>query len=122
MRRNTNKWSEINYFRFKIILNRINSFYDIVSYLEINTGVYVVDAIYCDSNDKKNEMRKPNTGMLNKILDSHNISYFYSKDDMLMIGDASGLPGQFSDSDKKCAENFKIDYLDVSDFVKTYSE
>ena len=67
-------------------------------------------------------MRKPNTGMLSKMLDSHSISSFYSKDDILMIGDTSGLPGQFSDSDKKCAENFKIDYLDVSDFVKTYSE
>ena len=41
---------------------------------------------------------------------------------MLMIGDASGLPGQFSNSDKKCAENFGIEYLDVSEFVKTYSE
>ena len=94
---------------------------DIVSYLEINTGIYVVDAIYCDSDDKKNEMRKPNTGMLSKMLDSHSLNSFYNKDDMLMIGDASGLPGQFSDSDKKCAENFGIDYLDVSDFVKTYN-
>ena len=56
------------------------------------------------------------------MLDSHSISSFYDKDDMLMIGDASGLPGQFSNSDKKCAENFEIDYLDVSEFVKTYSE
>ena len=76
--------------------------------------------------DKKNEMRKPNTGMLSKMLDSHSYSHslisLYNKNDMLMIGDASGLPGQFSDSDKKCAENFEIDYLDVSDFVKTYSE
>ena len=37
---------------------------------------------------------------------------------MLMIGDASGKPGQFSDSDKKTAENFGIDYLDVEDFCK----
>ena len=95
---------------------------DIVSYLEINTGVCVVDAIYCDSEDKKNEMRKPNTGMLSKMLDSHSLNSFYDKDEMLMIGDASGLTGQFSDSDKKCAENFKIDYLDVSDFVKIYGE
>ena len=72
--------------------------------------------------DKKNEMRKPNTGMLSKMLNSHSISSFYDKDDMLMIGDASGLPGQFSNSDKKCAENFGIDYLDVSDFANTYSE
>lgn len=39
------------------------------------------------------------------------------KSEMLMIGDASGKPGQFSDSDKKCAENFGIDYLDVEDFL-----
>ena len=40
-----------------------------------------------------------------------------TKDKMLMIGDASGKEGQFSDSDKKCAENFGIDYIDVVDFV-----
>lgn len=32
-------------------------------------------------------------------------------------GDASGKEGQFSDSDKKCAENFGIDYMDVNDFI-----
>ena len=32
-----------------------------------------------------------------------------------MIGDASGKSGDFSDSDKKCAENFGID---VRDFLK----
>lgn len=103
-----------------------NKLSDIVNYLEINTGCYTVDAIYCDSDDKKNEMRKPNTGMLSKMLDSHSYSHslisLYNKNDMLMIGDASGLPGQFSDSDKKCAENFGIDYLDVSDFIKTYNK
>ena len=36
-----------------------------------------------------------------------------------MIGDASGKEGQFSDSDKKTAENFGIDYMDVDDFVNT---
>lgn len=35
-----------------------------------------------------------------------------------MIGDASGKPGDFSDSDKKCAENFGIDYIDVRDFLE----
>lgn len=40
------------------------------------------------------------------------------KMDALMIGDASGKPGQWSDSDKKTAENFGIDYLDVEDFIK----
>lgn len=41
-----------------------------------------------------------------------------TKDDCLMIGDASGKEGQFSDSDKKTAENFGIDYMDVEDFAK----
>lgn len=43
-------------------------------------------------------------------------------DKMLMIGDASGKDGQFSDSDKKTAENFGIDYMDVDDFVNTNLE
>lgn len=43
------------------------------------------------------------------------------KGEILMIGDASGKEGQFSDSDKKTAENFGIDYLDVEDFVKEMS-
>lgn len=37
-------------------------------------------------------------------------------------GDASGLEGQFSDSDKKTAENFGIDYMDVSEFVNVYGK
>lgn len=41
----------------------------------------------------------------------------HSKSSMIMIGDASGKPGDFSDSDKKCAENFGIDYLDIEDFL-----
>lgn len=43
----------------------------------------------------------------------------YIKQNSLMIGDASGKEGQFSDSDKKTAENFGIDYMDVEDFVNT---
>lgn len=39
------------------------------------------------------------------------------KSKSLMIGDASGKEGQFSDSDKKTAENWGIDYMDVTDFV-----
>lgn len=40
----------------------------------------------------------------------------------LDTGDASGLEGQFSDSDKKTAENFGIDYMDVSEFVNVYGK
>lgn len=75
-----------------------------------------VDYYYCSSNNKYNKNRKPNYGMLEEALTEHDINY--DKSEMLMIGDASGKPGQFSDSDKKTAENFGIDYLDVEDFCK----
>ena len=32
--------------------------------------------------------------------------------------DVYGKPGDFSDSDKKCDENFGIDYIDVEDLLK----
>ena len=77
---------------------------------------------YCESNDRSNHYRKPNTGMLERMLTRCQKHLFRSsdltKDDSLMIGDASGKEGQFSDSDKKTAENFGIDYLDVEDFIK----
>lgn len=34
-----------------------------------------------------------------------------------MVGDASGLPGQFSDSDKVCAYNSGINYMDITTFL-----
>lgn len=40
---------------------------------------------------------------------------------IMMIGDASGKEGQFSDSDKKTAENFGCEYMDVDDFVYKYN-
>ena len=82
-------------------------------YLGIN-----VEFVYCDSEDKNNENRKPNVGMLETCRKSFIAAKeFYTKEEMLMIGDASGKPGQFSDSDFKTAENFGIDYLDVEDFL-----
>lgn len=74
-------------------------------------------AEYCASMEKDHPCRKPNTGMLENFFKYSGIEYT-DKSSMLMIGDASGKPGQFSDSDKKCAENFGIDYLDVEDFLK----
>ena len=65
---------------------------------------------------KTNNRRKPNTGMLEAIVEDTMDSY--NKKEMIMIGDASGKPGDFSDSDKKCAENFGIDYIDVRDFLE----
>ena len=74
--------------------------------------------MYCETNDKSNLYRKPNTGMLENLMENYvgdDIEYIKQKS--LMIGDASGKEGQFSDSDKKTAENFGIDYMDVNDFI-----
>ena len=76
-------------------------------------------AMYCDTNDKSDPYRKPNTGMLYSLLENHvGDDIVYIKSVSLMIGNASGKKGQFSDSDKKTAENFGIDYMDVNDFIK----
>ena len=78
---------------------------------------------YCDTNDKSDPYRKPNTGMLEYLTERYvGDDFDYIKSVSLMIGDASGKEGQFSDSDKKTAENFGIDYMDVDDFVKTNLE
>ena len=77
-------------------------------------------AMYCDTNNKSDPYRKPNTKMLETLLEDYvgdDIEYIKQKS--LMIGDASGKEGQFSDSDKKTAENFGIDYMDVNDLVNT---
>lgn len=81
---------------------------------------------YSASNSKENPYRKPNTGMLESLLRKCQLHWFkhgnITKEDCLMIGDASGLEGQFSDSDKKTAENFGIDYMDVNEFVNVYNK
>lgn len=75
-------------------------------------------AMYCDTNNKSDPHRKPNTKMLETLLEDYvGDDVEYIKQKSLMIGDASGKEGQFSDSDKKTAENFGIDYMDVNDFV-----
>ena len=98
----------------------------IVHSIEEYCGI-AVDYYYYSSNDKDDKNRKPNYGMLEQAISDYNLisdNYndcitIYKKSEMLMIGDDSGKPGQFSDSDKKTAENFGIDYLDVEDFLKT---
>lgn len=80
---------------------------------------------YCTSNDKDDFDRKPNKGMLWHFIFAKTGWYELRdipKSEMLMIGDASGKPNDFSDTDKKTAENFEIDYLDVSDMVKLVQE
>ena len=77
-------------------------------------------AMYCDTNNESDPYRKPNTKMLKTLLEDY-VGYDFEcfKHEILMIGDASGKEGQFSDGDKKNAENFGIDYMDVDDFVNT---
>lgn len=81
-----------------------------------------VDYVYASSKSNPN-WRKPNVGMLDisidtwKKLDMFPSIDYDDKDLMIMIGDASGKPEDFSDSDKKCAENYGIDYIDVDDFL-----
>ena len=73
------------------------------------------DSQYCPSMSKRDPYRKPNTAMLESLSKQWEVE---SKEECIMIGDASGKPGDFSDSDKKCAENFGIDYIDVRDFLE----
>ena len=76
---------------------------------------------YCISNDKSDYYRKPNIGMLEEALEyTCALGSDFPKENILMIGDASGKEGQFSDSDKKCAENFGIAYMDVEDFLHSF--
>ena len=86
------------------------------------TGI-PVEYSYCERNDPAYKYRKPNTGMLDslmhKMFNRGIIENGIETDKMLMIGDASGKEGQFSDSDKKTAENYCIDYMDVEEFVNT---
>ena len=76
--------------------------------------------MYCTTNDKSDSYRKPNVGMLEMLSEIYvGDDFDYIKSVSLMIGDASGKEGQFSDSDKKTAENYCIDYMDVDDFINT---
>lgn len=68
-------------------------------------------------------MREPNTGMIDDILMKckdtvmRGMNFSQLKGCSLMVGGASGLPGQFSDSDKVCAEKAGVEYMDVITFV-----
>lgn len=76
--------------------------------------------MHCETNNKSDIYRKPNTGMLESLMERYvGDDFDHIKQKSLMIGDVSGKEGQFSDSDKKTAENFGIDYIDVDDFVNT---
>lgn len=89
--------------------------------IEEYTGI-TTEYSYCISNDKNNKYRKPNIGMIDslmrKMIKRGVVENGISTDSILMIGDASGKAGQFSDSDKKCAENAGFQYMDIEDFIR----
>lgn len=95
----------------------------IETFIENITSTLVM-SYYCASLESSDENRKPNVGMLAKAARDYAkiFGLKFDKEKALMIGDASGKPGQFSDSDKKTAENFGIDYMDVEDFIKFHHE
>ena len=74
---------------------------------------------FCASTDPDDPMRKPNPGMLEYLVKHSLLDLVFDRKTSLMIGDASGKPGNFSDSDYMTAQNFHIDYMDVDDFVHT---
>lgn len=80
-----------------------------------------VRADYTEFNDEDNYYRKPNPGMFDEMFEVLQESGV-TKEDCLMVGDASGNPGDFSDSDKKFAENCGIEYMDVRHFVDLYKK
>lgn len=75
----------------------------------------ICNAYYCESNKKDDPYRKPNTGMIEHFMSSHPE---YKMEDCFMVGDASGKPGDFNDTDLKTARNAGLDYFDVRDFVE----
>ena len=75
-----------------------------------------VSSHYCIGMDKTNPRRKPNTGMLEEVVETLPRA-LRKKECMLMVGDATDKEKNFSDSDKMAAENFDIDYLDINDFI-----
>lgn len=79
-------------------------------------NIPIVEGAYCSHCYESNPHRKPNVGMLESFASKHQID----KENCLMIGDSSGEDGQWSDTDRMTANNFKIDYLDVKTFVAKY--
>ena len=85
------------------------------------TGIKKVDWTYCSTTNKNDPYRKPNAGMANTLTLSNHLflNTDFIAENCLMIGDASGYPGDFSSSDKGFAENCfgGIDYIDVRDLL-----
>lgn len=86
------------------------------SYILNKTGNDVIcDSAFCPS--ISSQYAKPNSGMLNIICKSYDLFEYYTKEDMIMIGDASGINGGYS-IDFDFAKNFEICYCDINELIK----
>lgn len=86
---------------------------------EIKTwGDFIVDGTFCPYNNQECVDRKPNTGMVDFFRQACVMGYDFDNQHALMIGDASGLEGQFSNTDLQCARNAGIKYTDVKYFIE----
>lgn len=103
---------------------KINYVLRCVHDLAVKRGI--IDVVYghyeCFSIDEHDPMMKPNPGMVYKALGAcrlmmDSVTYEDIMKMTLMVGNASGLPEQFSDSDKVCAEKAGVEYMDVITFV-----
>ena len=87
------------------------------------TGIKTVEWTYCHSTDKDDPDRKPNPGMAITLTHCEHLYIEhgdFTKEDCLMIGDADGTEGTFSDSDKKFAENVfgGIDFISPKELLE----
>lgn len=86
---------------------------------EIKTwGNFIVDGAFCPYNNPECVDRKPNTGLVDFFRQACVMGYDFDNRHALMIGDASGLKGQFSNTDLQCARNAGIRYTDVKFFIE----
>lgn len=111
---NKNHWLD----KFRYVQSALQEYLDQDNNIDVEVLVE-----YCTSNDEKDPRRKPNTEMLRHCLavnNGWNNLTNVPKSEMIMIGDASGKENQFSDSDKKTAENFEIDYMDIDDIIMNF--
>lgn len=85
---------------------------DLIKYFNYTEFYYY----YCPSNNSKNYFRKPNPGMILKAAVDHEINLRKS----LFVGDASGVKGSYSSSDRDAAENAGVEYVDINEFIEDY--
>lgn len=87
--------------------------HQICSYIKMDNVPHNIVTSYCGYSDSY--FRKPNPGMAYHIALEHGVLIHES----IMVGDASGNPGDFSDSDLQFANNINVKkYLDVKQFLE----